>query len=164
MRGILRLGELCEDVLQNGRRLLQHVVVPVPLDSKSLSHQDGIPCRITRRLSVLTTIYFDDNALLETHKIENELLKRYMPPEFILREASITEQSPHRRFSVGRLTTHIPGEMADALGDRSMAWRLRREPLTRRRTSFGATLSHKGRGKVGVRFARNRHTRIGIST
>jgi hypothetical protein len=28
----------------------------------------------------------------------------------------------------------------------------------------GATLSHKGRGKIGVRFARLRHTRIGIST
>jgi hypothetical protein len=28
----------------------------------------------------------------------------------------------------------------------------------------GATLSHKGRGKVSVSVARNRHTRIGIST
>jgi hypothetical protein len=28
----------------------------------------------------------------------------------------------------------------------------------------GATLSHKGRGEVSVRFARSRHTRIGIST
>jgi hypothetical protein len=28
----------------------------------------------------------------------------------------------------------------------------------------GATLSHKGRGKVSIRVARNRHTRIGIST
>jgi hypothetical protein len=28
----------------------------------------------------------------------------------------------------------------------------------------GATLSHKGRGKVGVCVAPNRHTRIGIST
>jgi hypothetical protein len=27
-----------------------------------------------------------------------------------------------------------------------MAWCSRREPLTRRRTAFGATLSHKGRG------------------
>ena len=114
--------------------------------------------------SVLTTIDFDDDALLETNKVENELLKRHLPPEFILREPSITEQSPHRRFSVGRLATHVLGEMADAFGDRSMAWCLRREPLTRRRTSFGATLSHKGRGKVSVRVARGRHTRIGIST
>jgi hypothetical protein len=28
----------------------------------------------------------------------------------------------------------------------------------------GATLSHKGRGKIGVLVARSRHTRIGIST
>jgi hypothetical protein len=135
MRGILPLGKLCENVLQNCRRFLQHVVVPVALDPKSLSDQDGIPYGITRRFSVLTTIYFDDNALLETHKVENELLKRDLPPEFVLREASITEQSPHRRFSVGRLATHVPCEMADAFGDGSMAWCLRCEPLTRRLTS-----------------------------
>jgi hypothetical protein len=29
---------------------------------------------------------------------------------------------------------------------------------------FGATLSHKGRGEGGGYVARNRHTRIGIST
>ena len=84
---------------------------------------------------MLTTVYFDDNAFLETDKVENELLKGNLPPEFELPEAPITEQSPHRRFRVGRLATHVPGEMADALGDRPMAWRLRREPLTRRLTS-----------------------------
>jgi hypothetical protein len=135
VRGILPPGKLCENILQNGGRLLQHVVVPVPLDTKSLSHQDGIPCRIAHRRCVLTTVYFDDNAFVEADKVENERLKRDLPPEFEPREASITKQSPHRCFSVGRLATHIPGELADALGDRSMAWRLRREPLTRRLTS-----------------------------
>ena len=84
MRGILPPGKLCENVLQNGGRPLQHIVVPVPLDSKSLRDQDGIPYRITRRLSVLTAIYFDDDTLLETHKVENEFLKEDLPPEFIL--------------------------------------------------------------------------------
>jgi hypothetical protein len=79
--------------------------------------------------------YFDDNASLEADKVENELLKGNLPPEFILREVSITEQSPHRRFSAGRLATHVLGETADAFGDRSMAWWLQREPLTRRLTS-----------------------------
>ena len=113
---------------------------------------------------MLTTVYFDDNAFLEADKVENELLKGELPPEFILRETPITEQSPHRRFSVGRLATHVLGEMADAFGDRSMAGWLRREPLTRRRTSFGATLSHKGRGEASARVAGSAHTRIGIST
>jgi hypothetical protein len=45
-----------------------------------------------------------------------------------------------------------------------MVWRLRHEPLTQRLTSFGATLSHKGRGKIRVRLAISCHTRIGIST
>jgi hypothetical protein len=87
-----------------------------------------------------------------------------LSPEFESREAPITEQAPHRRFSVSRLATHVLGEMPDAFGDRSMAWCSRREPLTRRRTSFGATLSHKGRGTCGVLVAGRDHTRIGIST
>ena len=32
------------------------------------------------------------------------------------------------------------------------------------RASFARLGSHKGRGEVGARFARNGHTRIGIST
>ena len=121
MRGSYRSASFT-NILQHGGRLLQHVVVPVALDSKPLSLQDGIPYRITRRLSVLTTIYFDDDALLETDKVENELLKGDLPPELILREASITKQPPHRRFSGGRLATHVLCEMADAFGYRSMAW------------------------------------------
>jgi hypothetical protein len=84
---------------------------------------------------VLTTTYFDDHALLETHKVENEVLKGDLPTEFILREASITEQSPHRQFRISGLVAHLLGEAADAFGDRSMAWCLRREPRTRRLTS-----------------------------
>ena len=71
VRGILPLGKLCENVLQNGGRLLQHIVVPVALNPKSLSNQAGISCCITRRLGMLTAVYFDDDALLEAHEVEN---------------------------------------------------------------------------------------------
>jgi len=50
-------------------------------------------------------------------------------------EASIAEQTPHRQFGVGGLVAHFLRETAEALGDRSMAWWLQREPLTRRLTS-----------------------------
>ena len=45
--GFLRLGQLCENVLQYGGRLLQHVIVPVPLDSKTLGYQDGVSREVT---------------------------------------------------------------------------------------------------------------------
>ncbi len=45
-----------------------------------------------------------------------------------------------------------------------MMWRMRHEPLTRRLTSFGVTLSHKGRGKISLRHTGISYTRIGIST
>ena len=135
MRGILPPGKLYENILQNGGRPLEHIVVPVPLDAKSLRHQDGIPCCIARRLGVLTTVYFKNDALLETHEVENVVLKRDLPTKFVLCEASIAEQSPHRQFRVGRLAPHLLRETAEAFGDWSMAWWLRREPLTRRLTS-----------------------------
>jgi hypothetical protein len=84
---------------------------------------------------VLASIDFNDQPLLEANKIENELLKGDLPPKLILREASITEQTPHRQFRIGGLVAHLLCEAADAFGEGSMAWCLRREPLTRRLTS-----------------------------
>jgi len=84
---------------------------------------------------VLTTVYFDDNALLETDEVENEFLKGNLSPEFVPLETPVAEQSPHRGFSVGRLATHVSGELAEALGDGPIARRLWHQPLTRRLTS-----------------------------
>jgi hypothetical protein len=158
--GFLRLGELCENVLQNGRRLLQDVVVPVTRDPETFGDQDGISRCVTLRRCVLTTIDFDDDAPFETDKIENKALKGDLPTKFEKRKSSMTEQAPHGRFGIRRFATHLLCEIADALGGRTMVWRLRHEPLTRR---LGATLSHKGRGKNSARV-RNSYTRIGIST
>jgi hypothetical protein len=36
--GSLRLDELCENILQNSRRSLQYVVVPVTRDPKTFGH------------------------------------------------------------------------------------------------------------------------------
>ena len=113
---------------------------------------------------MLTAIDFNDEALFEANEVENKALKRNLPTKFETREPPVAERSPHGHFSVGRFPTHLLRKIADALGGRPMVWRLRREPLTRRLTSFGATLSHKRRGKIGGRLARNCHTRIGIST
>ena len=84
---------------------------------------------------MLTTIDFDDELLLEAHKVENEILKGDLPAKLEEGEPSAAEQSPHRYFSVGRFATQLFCETADALGGRPMVWRLRREPLTRRLTS-----------------------------
>ena len=84
---------------------------------------------------MLATVDFDDEALFEANKVENEVLKGYLPAKFETCEAPVAEQSPHRSFSVGRLAAHLLCEAADALGGWPMVWCLRREPLTRRLTS-----------------------------
>jgi hypothetical protein len=84
---------------------------------------------------VLTAIDFDDKALLQTNEIENKVLKGDLATKLEKRKAAVAEQSPHSCFSVGRFVTHLLCEIADALGDWSMVWRLRHVPLTRRLTS-----------------------------
>ena len=149
--GFSRLGKLYEDVLQNCRRLLQDIIVPISRDLESLCHQDRSAFLVTCRRCVLTAINFDDEALFTANKIQNEALEWHLATKLESRKPPIAKQSPHGQFCVGRLMAHLFREAADACGDRPMIWCLWREPLTRRRTAFGATLSHKG--KVGVRFA-----------
>jgi hypothetical protein len=133
--GFLRLGELCENVLQYGGRLLQYLVVPVARDPKAFGLQGGISRSVALGFSMLTTIDFDDELPFEAHEIENEVLKGDLSPKLEEREPSTAEQPPHGGFGVGRLTAQLFCETADALGGWTMVWRLRYEPLTRRLTS-----------------------------
>jgi hypothetical protein len=71
--GFLRLGELCENVLQDGSRLLQNVIVPVARDSKAFCDQDGISRCVAFRRCVLTAIDFVDQAFLEANEIKNKV-------------------------------------------------------------------------------------------
>jgi hypothetical protein len=112
---------------------------------------------------MLTAVDLNDQASLEANEIENKVLERNLATKF--EKPSVAQPTPHRRFSVRGLAPHRLCEITDALRGCSMAWRLRHEPLTRRLTSFVATLSHKGRGKIS-RAGRGTifYTRIGIST
>ena len=110
-------------------------IVPVTRDPKTFRHQDGVSCGITFGVRVLTAIDFDDDALFEAHEVENESPKGDLPPKLDERESPVAEQSPHRRFSVGRLAAQLSCEPPDAFGGGSMVWCLRHEPLTRRLTS-----------------------------
>ena len=144
------LSESCEDVLQDDRRTLQDIIVPVARDLEALRDQDRVSRRVTFARCMLTAVDLNDEASLEANEIENKALKGNLTTKFELCKPSIAEQTPHRRFSVRGLAAHRLCEIADALRGCSMAWRLRHEPLTRRLTSFGATLSHKGRGKISA--------------
>jgi hypothetical protein len=113
---------------------------------------------------VLATVDFNDEALLKANEVENIALKRHLPTEFEEIQTTIPQQSPHCRFSLGRLTAHLFCEIADALWSWTMAWRLRHVPSPPPLRS--ATLSHKGRGKCkpGNDDRNGCYTRIGIST
>jgi hypothetical protein len=73
--GFLRLGELCENILQNGRAVLQYVIVPVTQDSKSFGKQYGFSRCVALGGCVLTSIDFNDEALFEANEIKDKALK-----------------------------------------------------------------------------------------
>src|SRR5258708_6535159 len=146
--GFLRLGGLFGNGLPKRRKMLQHVGISVKPDPKAFGHQKSIPCCITLRGRVLAAIDLDDHALFEANEIENKALKWDLPAEFEEREPSVAKQSPHRRFSVGWFMAHLFCEIADALGGWPMVWRLRLQPPTPRRTSFGPPPPHSGRGSA----------------
>jgi hypothetical protein len=133
--GFLRLGELYENILQNGGRSLQHVIVPVTRDPKTFGYQNGFSRGVTLRVSMLATIDFDDDAPLETDKVENKVLKGDLATKLVECKSPMTEQAPHGGFGVRRFATHLLCEIAGALGGWSMVWCLRHEPLTRHLTS-----------------------------
>src|SRR5262245_32472489 len=114
---------------------------------------------------MLAAVDLHNEALVEANEIENIVPERHLTAKFECREPPVAQQAPHCRLRVSGFAEHCLGELADALGDWSMSRCLRLEPLTRRLASRGATLSHKGRGKVGTRVAvAVSHTRIGIRT
>src|SRR5713226_4461423 len=82
-------GELCEDVLQNGRRLLQHVIVPVARDPKTFGHKDGISRCVALRRRMLTPIDLDDHALFKANEVDNKPLKGDLPAKFEERKPSM---------------------------------------------------------------------------
>ena len=160
--GFLRLGQLCENVLQYGGRLLQHVIVPVARDPKTLGHQDNVSRSVTLRAGMLTTIDFDDELLLEAHEVENEVLKgtcrrnlksssrRPRSNRHMAISASVGTQlfaKPRMRLAVGRwcgVCGTNPSPVAS----------LREAPPSPTR----------GEGRFGCRSREIPYTRIGIST
>jgi len=157
--GFLRPNELGENVLQNDRRPLQDVIVPVACDSEPFSPEKGFSGCIAPRRCMLTAIDLNDGAPFEANEVENERLKGSLTAKFEPGQASIAQQSPHGGLGVGRLPTHFPCEIADAFGCRSMVRCLLHQPLTRRLRRHPLP-----QGERVVSHAAVIHTRIGIST
>ena len=88
--GLLRLGKLCENILQNARRSLQHVIVPISRDPESLGGDHRIPCFVASGFCVLTAIDFNDQVMFKANEIKNEVLKGDLPAKLEASESSVT--------------------------------------------------------------------------
>src|SRR3569832_1225906 len=79
VRGILPPCELCKEVLQEGRGLLQDVVVPVAGYRETCRGNCGVPNCITLRFRVLTSVDLDLETLIEADEVENVVLDWHLP-------------------------------------------------------------------------------------
>ena len=82
MRDISRLGELCEDVVQDSGSALKHIVVPIARDLKTFGCQFRISSCVAFRRRVLATVNFYNETLFKADEVENVALKGDLPAEF----------------------------------------------------------------------------------
>jgi hypothetical protein len=83
-------GILVHRFKQNGRdafQVRQNVIVPEAQDGEPLSAKPSIACSIRTRVGMLSSINFDDDALLEGEKVRNVAAERHLPAELGAREA-----------------------------------------------------------------------------
>jgi len=126
------LAKLREYVFQHQSGSLQHVVIPIACyPEASAINAESLAASLSEEACWLPSISMT-KAPLEADEIKNKASKGHLTTKLEVREAMIAEQLPHARFSIGRLSTHLLCEVADALSSRSMVWRLRHEPLIRR--------------------------------
>jgi hypothetical protein len=95
---------------------LQHIIVPVSRNAKSLPSQYRVASLIALRVCVLAAVDLDHKASLKAHKVQNEILKRNLAPKFYFLEPAVTQYSPHRGFGISRVATHRSRILANAPG------------------------------------------------
>ena len=136
------------------------MIVPITRDPETFGHQNGISPCIRLRQGVLTAIDFDDDALFETDEVENKALKGDLATKFEKRKPPIAEQRHmaasasvgSRRILFAKLRMRLAvGRWCGVCGTNPSPG------------AFGATLSHKGRGKI-LGPVTVSYTRIGIGT
>jgi hypothetical protein len=131
------------DLLEHSVRIPKNVVVPEAQDAKAAFPQVDVACSVSRTISVLASIRFNDEHLLERHEVNNPRPEGYLPAEFCFDELARTKELPELLFCVGRRMPKMARLASLKFGD-SVLWHFPPHP-PRSLRSLG-TLSHKGRG------------------
>jgi len=69
---------------------------------------------------MLAAVNFDNDAMVETNKVNDEAINRYLATELETGESAIAQQSPHSGFRFGWRATHLPRETAALFRRRTM--------------------------------------------
>ncbi len=118
----LSAAELHQQIFQYGVWVLEHIIVPIARNAKSLGKKAIIPLPVNL-WRMLTAIDLDDKPSFETHEVQNVGLEGHLPAEFEMCQASISKQAPHRCFGIRWRTAHLLGEAANTRRNRMIVLR-----------------------------------------
>ena len=82
---------------------MQNFVVPEPRDRETLRSKPCVAGGVRSTFGVLGAVAFDDDAMFEADKIDDEVADGNLAPPLCLSEPSIAQQTPKRRLGVCRV-------------------------------------------------------------
>ena len=84
------IGKMGEDIFQNGKRSLKHVIVPVSQHAKAFCCQECVAPLIAARFEMLAAVYLDNRFPVKADKVQNEILKRQLSANLEARKPTMT--------------------------------------------------------------------------
>jgi len=72
------IGKMGEDIFQNRKTPLKHVIVPASQHAKAFCCQHCVAPPIAARFKMLAAVYLDNRFPVKADKVQDEFMKRYL--------------------------------------------------------------------------------------
>ena len=96
-----------QDARQHALFIVENVVVPESKDAEPLRAQISITASVAGTFGMMTPVSFDDEPVLQAHKIDNVMVDRHLALELERRETLCAEDLPQPMFGLGRRAAHL---------------------------------------------------------
>jgi hypothetical protein len=93
-RGVSRISRRLKNTAKHNIRIVQNLIIPEPHHTKALIGKPAIASKIGGLTVVLTAVYLNHQAALETHKINNVSSDYSLAFEFDMRQPMSSQPVP----------------------------------------------------------------------
>lgn len=134
-----------QDRIQHRSSFGENFLIPEPQNRVAVAIQPSGPRRVSWRIRMLATVYFDNQRFLATDKVCKERTKRHLPHELVAIEVPPSQFAPKSVFGFGLINPQFSSSGRCAHFSFGQACR---RPLTRPPLRFGHPLRVGERRKV----------------